>query len=486
VGGAPDGGGGKAGVDAGKDVGRVDSGSALIPLPCPTNRFYPPLPDGAEATCPPHVTDLNQFLPTTAPVDGCTPLPHPGSDCPFYFFSWQNYMIATQPDAQGKSALLSWNTIENTFGAGAGTPTPAIPEITAGVTQAGGRQVLIDQNGHAIYYAIHMNPPMVNFVNAQGLTTADAIRNADPMLTFPVGLVETKEAWMIVPDNAPPADFIVTKARVPTLHAVVDPLNNTQVTEDRTQLRDVTVALLAIHIVFTIPGHPEFIWATFQHVDADVVFDVAPTAVENPPMTPATTVLSPSNYLLYRGGTTAGNANRGIASLMFNETTQSFTGQQTSIYRMFSASKHQTTDFDGDVASINDNMTALFASARLPATDRRGHYRLVGAAWQDRPMVTMTAPNKILTNDETIPDIAVNGADSLQAIQAGEDRLSSIAMESFTQPTDSFPNCFACHDTRQTTARGVPSARDQAAPVLLQPKLINVSHIFNEVVRLNP
>jgi len=111
---------------------------------------------------------------------------------------------------------------------------------------------------------------------------------------------------------------------------------------------------------------------------------------------------------------------------------------------------------------------------------------LVGAAWQDRPMVTMTAPNKVLTNDETIPDIAVNGADSLLAIQAGEDRLSSIAMESFTQPTDSFPNCFSCHDTRQTTARGVPSARDQAAPVLLQPKLINVSHVFNEVVRLNP
>src|SRR5436309_3239186 len=137
-----------------------------------------------------------------APVNGCTPLPHPGSDCPFYFFSWQNFMIAAQPDAQGKPAFLSWGTIENVFGSGAGQPSPAIPVLLGGVTQAGGRQVLIDQSGHAIYYAIHMNPAFVNFVNANGLQTADAVRNADPMLTFPNGLVKLKEAWMIVPDNA--------------------------------------------------------------------------------------------------------------------------------------------------------------------------------------------------------------------------------------------------------------------------------------------
>jgi hypothetical protein len=57
-------------------------------------------------------------------------------------------------------------------------------------------------------------------------------------------------------------------------------------------------------------------------------------------------------------------------------------------------------------------------------------------------------------------------------------------MESFTQGTDSFPNCFSCHDTRAATARGVPLARDQAGTPTLMPKLINVSHLFNEVARL--
>src|SRR6266404_8375479 len=78
-------------------------------------------------TCPPHLTDLTPWLPVTPPVVGCTPLPHPGSDCPFYFFAWQNFMIATQPNAQGRPAFLSWGTIENTFGSNAGMPAPATP-----------------------------------------------------------------------------------------------------------------------------------------------------------------------------------------------------------------------------------------------------------------------------------------------------------------------------------------------------------------------
>src|SRR5207249_5084839 len=113
-------------------------------------------------------------------------------------------------------------------------------------------------------------------------------------------------------------------------------------------------------------------------------------------------------------------ANRGIPSLTFNEGAQTFGTQQTSIYRMFPASKSATTDLDGDVESINTNMAALFAGARLPATDRRGHYRLVGATWQDRPIETMLKENNVLTNDETDPDIKVNGSDSLHAILAGE------------------------------------------------------------------
>jgi hypothetical protein len=452
-----------------------DSNAAAV-VNCPVD----PEPDAGDPTCPANIKDVDSWLPVTPPVIGCKPPAHPLTECRFYQFSWQNFLIATQPGAAGKPAFLDWGTIENVFGPGAGQPNPAVPHLGGGVTQAGGRQILIDQKGHAIYYGMHMNKPFVDFVDLHGLRTAETVRAADPLLEFPPGVVELKSAWQIVDDSAPPSNYIVAKVTVPTLSLV-----NNQVVADDKKPRMVTAALLALHVVFTLPGHPEFIWSTFQHVDAQGLTDVAPSPTNNPNATPAATVISHTGGALYQAGTTAANANRGLPSLTFDDATQTFPGQQTSIYRMFPGSKSNTTDLDDDVTSINEVMRARFARASLPATDRRGNYLLVGAIWQDRPDRSF-ALNKALVNDDSIPDIVKNGGDSPLSITGGEDRLSSTSMESFTQAVNSFPNCFSCHDTRAATARGVPMARDQTAPMTLGPKMLNVSHIFNEVSRLNP
>jgi hypothetical protein len=156
-------------------------------------------------------------------------------------------------------------------------------------------------------------------------------------------------------------------------------------------------------------------------------------------------------------------------------------GQTTPIYRAFTASKSNTTAIDDDVVEINEHMTDLFTMtrARQLAGDKRSNYRLVGAVWQDRPDKTML-PDKIMVNADNL----AMGGDNPLSITGGEDRLSSTAMESFTQQADSFPNCFNCHDTRANNVRGVPAARDMTVPVVLDAKLLNVSHVFSEVVRL--
>jgi hypothetical protein len=462
-----------------KPDARPDTGPPVAVQLCPVD---PPAPPGADVTCPAILAELEPWFPVTPPIKSCKPPAHPATECRFYQFSWQNFLIATQPDATGKPAFMFWDSIETVFGDGPLPQVAAIPTLGGGVTQAGGRQVLIDQRGHAIYYGIHMNRKFVDFVKANGLQNANAVRAADPNLGFPADVVELKEAWQVVSDTAPPANFIVTKAKVATLR--VDPTTR-QIVEDHTQLREVTVALIAIHIVYTLPGHPEFIWSTFEHVDARGITDVAPSAIANPEATPNTTVVNAANHILYRGGTTVANANRGVVTPMLDEATQTFMTPPTSIYRMFTGSKSNQTDIDDDVVSINENMTARLLRARLPAYDRRGNYRLVGAIWQDRPDKTFST-DKVLVNNENDPDIAKNGGDSPNSITGGEDRLSSTAMESFTQGKDSFPNCFSCHDTRAATARGVPFARDQTATVTMPAKLINVSHIFNEVSRTAP
>jgi hypothetical protein len=512
VGGAP----GAGGATPGTGGANVDGGSmdAPVVLPAPVQPAEPfatvnlcppdpPIPDGGSLTCPSNLADIANWFPTTPAMQaggGCKPLPHPAGECRFYTQSWQEFLIALQQDAAGKPAFLSWNTVENTFGAGAGQPTPAIPVLQAGVTQAGGRQIVIDQNGHALYYAMHLNPAFVKFVNDAHLTSADQIKRADPLIHFTTraAIVETKEAWQIIPDTNPPqaATFITTRAMVPTLS--VDPVLG--VVEHDDQLRMVTVALIAIHIVHTIPDHPEFIWASFQHANRQTgVTDLAPSALALPPDTPLgdlTGIDNPAvNHLLYRANTLPSAANRGVFVPVLNAATQTFTTPPTNIYRVFAGGKSRDVAIDDDVAATNDALTTRFnvTNPRPLAIDRRPWYRLVGAIWQDVPLGTslvLGTPgtftvNRALVNDMTDPDIVLNGSDSANSITGGEDRISSLAMESFTQGEASFPSCFHCHDTQATNAAGVPQSRQPGSVALMKPGLINVSHIFNEVVRHN-
>jgi len=407
---------------------------------------------------------------------------------------------ATQPDAQGVPAFLSWNTIENTFGADAGKPHPAGPPIlSAGVTQAGQRQILVDVNRNPIFYGIHFNKRFVDFVNLYQLTTVDGIKKAPPELQFAADVVELKSAWQIVPQGQTPNPRMIrASVRVPTLK-----VTNGAITEDYTTLRTVTAQMMSIHVVFTIPGHPEFIWATFEAQDAQGNSLVAPSARDLPPrqsMTPFTQALDPT--ILGTGVFSLFPMNApkmglgipvGVSATdgtKFDPATQLFAAP-TPVHRVYRGSLSHETDFDGAVVAINNSVHARFDNKMVPmaqqpnrAVDRRGFYSLLGAVWQDVPKKSF-GTNKVLVNDPNDPEIIQLGPESPRSINGGEDRLSSTAMESFTQPDTSFPNCFSCHDTRTSTAKGVPFDKDQGAAVLLEAKQINVSHVFNEVVRLS-
>lgn len=210
--------------------------------------------------------------------------------------------------------------------------------------------------------------------------------------------------------------------------------------------------------------------------------------------------MSSADSRLYRAGTPANRANQPLVDreLELDEETQSFPGQQTSIYRMFPASKSHSIDPDAALSSLNFNVGALFEAkaATLSRSDNRGFYRQIGSVWMDKPAYfTLDSP---IANDLTNPlvarggdpalqqeaqdDLRLNGGDSRFSILAGEDRLSSTAMESFTQGPTSFPNCFTCHNTQAVTARGIPRNRDTESPPLLEPKRINVSHVFSQFV----
>jgi hypothetical protein len=463
----------------------------------------PPLEDCAASA---------EWLPNTPALAMFEPLPHPTTECPFYRGAWQTFLLAMQTDGTpgGKPALLSYPTIDDTFT----TRFKRTARSYLGdIKQAGRREILVDQNGNSIYYGIHVNQAYRQFIADNDLKTSDKLQaypKDKPNLFFPGGIAEFKTAWQVVegdPSTIPAqtAGFISMQTTVPTITQGADGT----ITEDRATPRNVTVRLLAIHVVFTLPGHPEFIWGSFEHSKGtpdstakDGMRDVAPTFdLHNPTDNNNIGISMPvdmNNFILYKGGTPVDEANTAIpeSSLHLDAAKQKFlnpdgTPEATSIYRMFPASKSNGTAPDDAITSLNNNVQALFAAH---PEDVRGHYRLVGAQWMDKP--EFFADNETLQNDETSPfaadqkpgigaaqlkiEIAADGSDSKYSILAGEDRMSSVAMESFTQ-TGSFQNCFTCHNTRAISSNGISADLDKTRGTkLLDHGLLNVSHVISQ------
>jgi hypothetical protein len=431
-----------------------------------------------------------QWLPVTPmPSFDGPPPPHPAPDCPFYTASWQTFLFATQPDDNGNPAFLNYPTIEQTFGSAATKffslnrpgflslaprtiQTPNGPHtFGAGAAQAGSLQgLLIDQAGNPVFYAIHMNSVFAQFLRTNGLTTPQGASNAPPNLVYPTGAVELKSAWQVVNDASPPTNFFTVRALVPHLKLVDGQL----VVDKVTPPREVTVALLAIHVVFVLRGHPEFIWSSFEHIDPNANPDTAPSANVNPPAITGDPVISTNTFTLYKAGTTYSNgnilANTNDLLASFDEPSQSFTknGQrlQTSIFRLFPASKATDTNLDDEVVSINSKMHQLFATEKFGSqTDKRRFYQLVGAVWLDKPA-------KDFTFGKAFHNLPGQSSDDTNAVVAGEDRMSSTAMESFTQSESFSPNCFSCHNTQFVTS-------NDGSTIVLRAKNLNVSHVIS-------
>lgn len=471
----------------------------------------------------------NPWLPNTPlPAETTIPTPHAGpgdpSDCQFYRPAWQRFLVATQTGPGGRPAFLDYPSFDSLF---TNSPAPMLGGRTALIltpriaqrpnqanaavenlldtSQAGiGGTVggaLIDRNGHTIFYAINVNPDFARFTKANHLDTVSGILAADQNLSFlgpppdsakpqATNIVEYKSAWMIVDKNAPPSNYIVVDALIP--HMVLDKQALVQETgpDGKPRFDKAKVALIALHVAFTLPGHPELVWSTFEHVhldgDGTPVRDNAPAAAKNPADTSSTAPINSQDYPLYAKGTLPNVANKALAPTLmatsWNVGQQAFlkpdgTPLSTPVYRPYPASKPNTADEDGEVVIINNNATALFAAAanKAPAgsaPDRRQFYRLVGATWLDQPL----AGNPPFFRPQQSFEVGENqSADDPGQQVVGETRLGSTAMESFTEFGQGAPNCFSCHDTNRVSDHG------QRVPA----KLLNVSHVFSRWVGRN-
>ncbi|HXX70207.1 MAG TPA: hypothetical protein VEK07_23710 [Polyangiaceae bacterium] len=387
--------------------------------------------------------------------------------------------------------------------------------------QAGLRNVLVDQDDHTLYYGLHMNQAFYDFIQQNGLNTVNGILNVPQNLSLPPGLVEFKTAWKdidpqdfpggVVPDP-PEGDYAVNGSNSPYMipsGAAVNGLpmgkpswDNNYITTmawlpyltqdsngvlvedpDHPILRK--VALVAIHSVYTLPGHPEFIWGSIQHVNmnafdpgpiefAGVFIQGAPDSQPyatgpNGPALPNSTsgsqnqnvaqAPSPNNWLLYAGNTAENQALNPLAqtplanttgpdagALLLDEATQSFPGQGAleSVYRMFPGSKANTLEPDTAVFSLNSNLNYLYGNAIAsgavnPVIDKRFNYRLVAAVWMDKPYFFGTAYPSSSTPYGTVGNgVSLQNDDGTNPLVVGACGTGSTCIP--PNPQDLYPN----------------------------------------------
>ena len=441
-----------------------------------------------------------EWLPTT-PEPSADPAPNDPEDCFFYRAAWQNFMFATTADTGGEPAFLGYPNIATIFGTKvaeqefvalrANTLGVAVRDmqrpnslpinpshlatVAEGVRQAGGLfGLVVDGYGNPIYYSIHVNKKYAEFIKDKGLTTKAAVES-NPDLEFPPGVAEYKAAWAVVPTGSPvDLSYIHAQVELPNLDQDAN-----GVLRVGSGTHKATLKLIAFHVAFVIKDHPEFVWATFDHVRPDGVTDVAPSAASNDAASVISQVAG-NSYTIFAGGATRTSANAPCPGKappcdptkdhpVFDAKRQTFAGQQTSIFREFPSSKSDRDQSeDQSVVDLNISMRANLAPTG-GKRDVRANYRLVGAIWLEHPR-----DGNGRTGDFAIKKPFANppGQDTedRSRILAGEDALSSTAMESFTQRDST--NCFSCHDTRAVRS-------DEDGSVILKPTRLNVSHVIS-------
>lgn len=127
-----------------------------------------------------------------------TPRPNDGAtftiNCQFHQWSWQMFLWLTQT-VDGTLRFETFptnNDVTALAGGKIGAPVlaPRFGKSNHGafneVAQAGSEELLIDQNGRAVYYSQYLNMEFLDFIKTNNFTDSTALYNASPTLNWPL------------------------------------------------------------------------------------------------------------------------------------------------------------------------------------------------------------------------------------------------------------------------------------------------------------
>lgn len=345
--------------------------------------------------------------------------------------------------------------------------------------------VLLDKNGNLVYYITLVNDVYETLVHMAATkdgaskitkfpTTQAELNNILafakehklPKILEPNALaIELKTSWVKLEGNMKKEDFVTITADIPVYDKKS---SNVWVIKKDTTTR-ATLALVGVHIVGSVAGHPEMIWSTFEHkynapnaqyqyVNKDgKVIEVKPNNngdwLFN--TNPQDTSITNANK------TFAQFASDSIKGINNNDIKPSNTIR---VLPWGSAYDMQPNQLDKTAAIANSQVIAMNNSIinKLIGNDVRKNYHFIGSTWTFHG----AAPNgKVYPKDTVLSNGAAIGTSALaNATMETDFQLKSP----YIANVPNVKNCFTCHHHTDS----------QTHLSSLDPKIHGLSHVF--------
>ena len=305
--------------------------------------------------------------------------------------------------------------------------------------------VLQAQNGSLIYYATIVNDVYAYFATAvkdHNLSATSFPTSAAQLAavvsfagahgkTFPdpnALAVELKSSWVEAAGLPNLSSYITVQATIPTYNKS----NPNHWIPNGTKTAQ--LALVGIHVVGSTAGHPEMIWATFEHTGNTPL--AAYSYVTASSVTKSVVQTTAGSWLFTHTGS-AGPFNQAHMQLsgtgIVPIAPHTISPSDTLRWKPFGAATNLSPNpIDGNAANSNTEIISINNSVRgmLLSGDIRGNYIMSGATW------------------------TIGGASPTSSNQVGTNQLSNSTMETYQQGTNTLGgpgfNCFSCHTANTT------------------------------------
>ncbi|HEY4360492.1 MAG TPA: hypothetical protein VGN17_05970 [Bryobacteraceae bacterium] len=327
-------------------------------------------------------------------------------------------------------------------------PSGNVVEVDEG--QAGGGDVLqaqVSANGSLVYFVTIVNDVYTYFLTGAkdgGITPAPTqfpttAADLAKVVTFAAAhgktfpdpnalAIEVKSSWVEAAGLPNASTYITMTANIPTFDKTNPALwvPNGQ--------KSAMLGLVGVHVVGSTAGHPEMIWATFEHFNntPNGAYQYNATSGTNPKTVPQSTA---GTWLFSANGATAPfntSHMRMSAANLQAISPNNVTPSNTIRWKAWGAAFNLAPNpLDPTPAASNTEIISIHnsISSMMPAGDLRNNYVMSGATW------------------------TIGGAAPTNSNQVGTSMLTNTTMETYQQGTSNQTpgtNCFSCHTSNTT------------------------------------